>query len=263
MTFLTSQNLRRIILEQSKRAHVGHIGSSLSIVEILISLYRDIIHAPDGNCITRDRFILSKGHAALALYGILHLMGLIPKEILDTYCGNHSLLGVHPHHTLQGIDFSTGSLGQGISYAVGAALAARLQNSKRRIFVLISDGECNEGVVWEAAMFAAQHKLAQLTVIVDDNKQQALGYTKDVLSLHPLAEKWKAFGWNTYDVDGHDKKALSQVISGMKTSGAPHVIIARTIFGKGVSFMENRIAWHYLPMSNDQYACAFNELSVQ
>jgi transketolase len=212
----------------------------------------------------RDRFILSKGHAALALYAMLYLKGWITETELNTYCGDNSLLGLHPDHSLQGIDFSTGSLGMGLSMGVGAALAARLQRSARRVFVLISDAECNEGSTWEAVMFAAHHRLANLIAIVDLNGQQALGYTDQVLSLTPMAERWRAFNWNVLEIDGHDVEAMVQAIARLDNIvGRPHVLIARTIFGKGVSYMENQIKWHYLPMTETEYQQALKEIDAE
>jgi transketolase len=209
----------------------------------------------------RDRFVLSKGHAALALYAALHLRGWIDHGALDEYCGDGTLLGTHPEREQQGIDFSTGSLGHGLPMATGAALAARLQGSPRRAFVLVSDAECNEGSLWEAAMFAAHHELANLFAIVDLNGQQALGYTKDVLDLSPLVERWRAFGWDAHEVDGHDPGAIEAAIAGADTAaGPPHVLVARTVFGHGVSFMESEIKWHYLPLTDDEYDRALEEL---
>jgi len=258
-----SQDIRRIILEQSKRAHVGHIGSALSIADIVAALYDDILRLPAPEDPERDRFVLSKGHAALALYAALHLKGWLSEASLNTYCGDETLLGVHPEHALRGVDFCTGSLGHGLSIAAGAALAARLQGSSRRAFVLVSDAECNAGSLWEAVMFAAHHQLANLVAIVDLNGQQALGYTAEVLSLEPLAERWRAFGWNVHEVDGHDRLALRETISSLDTvAGVPHVLIARTVFGKGVSFMESRIKWHYWPMSETEYQQALQEIGV-
>ena len=256
--------IRRIVLEQSKRAGVGHIGSALSVADIIASLYSGVVNVPAPDDPERDRFILSKGHAALALYAALHLRGLVTRDELDTYCGDGTLLGVHPEHALTGVDVSTGSLGQGLSIGTGIALAARMQGSRRRAFVLVSDAECNEGSVWEAAMFAAHHRLSNVIAIVDVNKQQALGYTDDVLSLSPLADKWRAFGWNVHAVDGHDVDALTETMSAIamreQDEGPPHVLIADTTFGKGVSFMEGQIKWHYLPMSDDEYARALREI---
>jgi transketolase len=256
-----AQQIRRIILEQSKRAHVGHIGSALSIADLIAALYGSSLHIPDPDDADRDRFILSKGHAALALYAALFVQGRLTEQEINSYCADASLLGVHPEHALVGVDFSTGSLGQGLSMGVGAALAARLQKSTRRVFVLISDAECNEGSLWEAVMFAAHHKLSNLTVLVDLNGQQAFGHTQDVLSLTPLAERWRAFGWDVHEVDGHNPEIISATIANLPINeGAPHVLIAHTIFGKGVSYMERQLKWHYLPMSDEQYTQALNEI---
>ena len=252
--------IRRIVLEQSKRAGVGHIGSALSIADLVGVLYEHVLNVPSPEDPERDRFILSKGHAVLALYAALHLRGWLSREQLDTYCGDGTLLGVHPEHALRGIDFSTGSLGQGLSVGAGAALAARLQGSRRRVFVLVSDAECNEGALWEAAMFAAHHRLTNLTAIVDANGQQALGYTREVLDLSPLAERWRAFGWEVREADGHDAAALRGALDG--EAGGPRVLVAKTVFGHGVSYMERQIRWHYLPMSDDQYAQALAEVGT-
>jgi transketolase len=255
--------IRRIILDESKRAHVGHIGSALSIADIIAALYSQVLNIPDPDDPDRDRFVLSKGHAALALYAALALKGWIPAEQLSTYCGDNSLLGVHTKHVLRGVDFSTGSLGHGLSIGAGAALAARLQGSRRRVFVLISDAECNEGSIWEAVMFAAHHHLSNLIAIVDLNGQQALGHTEQVLSLSPMSDRWKVFGWDTHDVDGHDVDSMSEVMASLDTtSGQPHAIIAHTTFGKGVPYMESQIKWHYWPMSDEEYQQAIDGIGV-
>jgi transketolase len=259
----TPTEIRRVILEQSKRANVGHIGSALCIAEILTALYGEALQIPAPGDPDRDRFVLSKGHAALALYAALHLKSWISREALDTFCGDGTLLSVHPEHGLEGVDFSTGSLGLGLSLAAGAALAARLQRSRRRSFVLLSDAECNEGALWEAVMFAAHHRLANLIAIVDLNGQQAFGYTEEVLSLTPMAERWRVFGWDVHEVDGHDVAAIRAAIARCDTaSGLPHVLIARTTFGKGVSYMESRIKWHYWPMSEEEYRQAMAEIGA-
>jgi transketolase len=241
---------------------VGHIGSALSIADILTSLYSGTLRIESPNDPERDRFILSKGHAALALYAALFLKGWISDEQLNTYCGDGTLLGTHPESGLPGVDFASGSLGQGLSLGVGSALAARLQHSRRRVFVLLSDAECNEGSIWEAVMFAAHHHLANLVVIVDANSQQALGYTRDVLDLSPLEAKWAAFNWDVRDVDGNNVEDLVRVLGtlDMKT-GQPHVLVASTVFGKGVSFMEHQISWHYLPLSDSQCEQALLEIA--
>lgn len=263
--------MRRMILRQSHRAGVGHIGSCLCVVEILAALYGHILRG-EPNDPDRDRFILSKGHAALALYAVLAMKGLLTEAELDTFCGENSHLGVHPEATVRGIDFSTGSLGHGLGIAAGAALAARLQQSRRRVYCLMSDAECNEGSVWESALFAAHHRLHNLRAIVDWNGQQALGLTRDILDDSTLPQRWADFGWRVSEVDGHSVPELVRALSEESESTAPHVVLARTVFGRGVSFMEQGVAgretglpvqpvnWHYLPMSEDEYRIALAEL---
>jgi transketolase len=263
MTQAVAKQIRRIILGQSRRANVGHIGSALSIADILAVLYDDILRLPGPRDPERDRFILSKGHAALALYATLALKGWIEHRELDTFCGEGSRLSVHPEYGVPGVEFATGSLGHGLSFAAGAALAAHLQKSSRRVFVLLSDAECNEGSVWEAALFAAHHRLSNLVAIVDRNGQQALGRTEDILRLEPLAAKWRSFGWETHEVDGHDFAALRTALQpSPETAGQPRVVLARTTFGKGVSFMEGQIKWHYWPMSEPEYLQALAEVEA-
>ncbi len=216
--------LRRIILEQSKRANVGHIGSALSVADILAALYGDILHLPSPDAPERDRFILSKGHAALALYAALHLKGFLSAEELNTYCGDDSLLGVHPEQALTGVDFSTGSLGQGLSVGAGMALGARMSGHAHRVFALLSDAECNEGSLWEAVMFASHHGLSNLVAICDANGQQALGFTDQVLTLEPLPEKWRAFGWDVHEAPvargRSDRRRVQHHLSRRGLSGA-------------------------------------------
>jgi transketolase len=256
--------IRMDILHQSRRAGVGHIGSALSIADLVAALYSGGMRVSDPDAPDRDRLVLSKGHAALALYAALAHLGWISRDQLDTYCADGSMLGVHPERALRGIDFSTGSLGQGLALGAGAALAARLQGSDRRVFTLVSDAECNEGSLWESVMFAAHHGLGHLVAIIDLNGQQALGYTSDVLSMEPMHERWEAFGWDARRVDGHDVAGLLRAIDHLDThSGRPHVLIARTTFGKGVSFMQSQIRWHYLPMSEDEYRQALAEVEGQ
>jgi transketolase len=257
----SAAKIRRIILEQSKRAHVGHIGSALSVADIVAALYGGVLNVSNPDDLDRDRFLLSKGHAALAVYAALYLRGWLTEDELNGFCGDGTLLGVHPDHALKGVDFSTGSLGHGLSIGAGAALAARLQGSKRRVFVLMSDAECNEGSVWEAMMFAAHWRLANLIAIVDLNGQQAFGYTADVLNLTPLAKRWEAFGWEVHEVDGHNPCEIAETAASLNTNSAPpHVLIAHTVFGKGVSYMENQIKWHYQPMSDPEYRQALKEI---
>ncbi len=258
-----ARQIRRVTLDQSKRANVGHIGSALSVADIIAALYGGVLRGRDPKDPGRDRFVLGKGHAMLAVHAALFLKGWLSQEELNTYCGDGSRLGVHPEYGLPGVDFASGSLGQGLSLAAGAALAARLQRSPRRAFALLSDAECNEGSVWEAVMFAAHHQLANLVAIVDLNGQQALGYTDQVLSLRPMADRWRAFGWDVHEVDGHDVASLQQTLAALDTAaGPPHVLIARTTFGKGVSYMEGQIKWHYWPMSDAECRQALQEVEA-
>jgi transketolase len=251
--------IRKIVLERSKQAEVGHIGSALSIADIIAVLYGRILSSEDGR--DRDRFILSKGHAALAMFAALHAVGRVSADDLETYCSDGTAFGVHPEHAVAGVDFSTGSLGHGLSMGAGAALAARLQKSERAVYVLMSDAELNEGSVWEAAMFAAHHRLGALVAVVDANNQQAFGYTQAVLDLGPLEERWSAFGWNVRCVDGHDSEALTEALRRPHDAhGRPTIVIAATTFGKGVSYMEGRLEWHYLAMTDEQYEKALDEL---
>jgi transketolase len=256
--------VRRTVIESSKRANVGHIGSALSIAELLGALYAGPLSDVRAGDPDRDRLVLSKGHAALALYGALHATGRLTQAQIETFCGDGTELVGHPEHLLADVDFSTGSLGQGMSIAAGAALAARIQGSARNVYALLSDAEMNEGSVWEAAMFAAHHGLDRLVALIDVNGQQALGYTRDVINLEPLAERWQAFGWSVHELDGHDLSALLETLTTIaaEPGGRPHVILARTTFGKGVSFMESRIEWHYLPMSDNEHQLARGELEA-
>jgi transketolase len=250
---------RRLIIEHAHRANVGHIGSALCVADALAVLYVDGLRSEEGD--DRDRFVLSKGHAALALYATLVATGRLPERHLGAYCGNDSLFGTHPDHEAPAVDFTTGSLGQGLSLAAGAALAARLDGSGRRTFALLSDAECDEGATWEAALWAGHQRLESLVVVVDANGQQALGHTDAVLDLEPLASKWESFRWDVTEVDGHDHDALHKAI-GAPGRGRPRVVIARTVFGRGVSFMEGRIEWHYLPLDEESYRRALAEVAA-
>lgn len=259
---VSGKALRRIILEQSYRAKVGHIGSALSVADLVAAVYAGAMRDAEPSDPDRDRVVLSKGHAALALYAAFALRGWVDPARLDAYCADDSAFGVHPEHGVPGVDFKTGSLGQGLTFGAGAALAARLQGSARRTFVIMSDAECNEGSTWEAAMFAAHHQLGNLTVILDLNGQQALGYTRDVSSAPNMADRWRAFGWDAHDVDGHDAAALTATLNGFSATGMPHIIVAHTTFGKGVSYMESQIRWHYLPMSESEFSTAMAEVEA-
>lgn len=258
-----ARRIRVTVIEQSKRANIGHIGSSLSIADILAALYSGPLAGADPADPERDRFVLSKGHAALALYAALAATGRISGDDLERFATDGTSLGGHPEHAQHGIDFSTGSLGHGLSVAAGSALAARKQGSARRAIALVSDAECNEGSLWEAVMFAAHHGLSNLIAIVDRNGQQALGKTADVLDLDPIAERFRAFGWDATEVDGHDPAAVAEAVAGLDTeTGPPHVLVAATTFGRGVSYMEDQLHWHYWPMDDDQYRDALEQVSA-
>ena len=259
--------LKLSIIEQSKKAGVGHIGSALSIIDILSVLYDKIIDVYDAESNQRDRFILSKGHAALALYVTIYFKGFITKKELDSYCQNDSKLGVHPEYFVKGIDFATGSLGQGVTFATGAALAAKIEKSPRMIYCLLSDAELNEGSFWETILFASHHKLSNLVFILDNNGQQALGYTKDIINIDNIAKKIEDFGFNSHVIDGHNTMEIEDCLNNIKSisksnkSTKPHFIVANTISGKDISYMENTIEWHYKSMNGEQYNQALEELN--
>lgn len=259
-TPMTGRELRRRVIEVSLMAGTGHIGSALSICDILAVLFRDVLRGVGTTDPNRDRFILSKGHAALALYAVLERTGLITPSDIESYCKDGSRFGVHPEHGLPGVEVTTGSLGMGLSVGAGLALSSRLRVSPSRTCVLVSDAECNEGSHWEAVMFAAHHRLGALTAVVDVNGFQAMGRTSDILDLEPHEDKWRAFGWDAVVVDGHDEAALGAALQTQASDGRPRVILARTVAGKGVSFMEHELRWHYFPVSSDQAHHALEEL---
>jgi transketolase len=258
-----ARGLRRWIIEQSLASKVGHVGSALSIVEVMAALWEGTMRAPGTASEDRDRFVLAKGHAALALYAALRWKGLLDEATLRTFCADGSLLGVHPEHALAGVDLSTGSLGQGLSVACGWAYGFRLNGIPSRVFVLLSDAECNEGQVWEAAMFAGHHRLSNVCAIVDLNGLQALGYTRDVLAVPDMARLWTAAGWEATEVDGHDLEAILGAFDAPRSAAGPKVLIARTVLGKGVSFMEDHLEWHYRNLTPELAAQALRELEAR
>jgi transketolase len=238
------------------RANASHVGSALSAADIMAALYgRALRYDPKRpEWPERDRFIMSKGHACTALYATLAESGFFPVAALETFYQNGSPLAGHVmHKDNPGVELSTGSLGHGLPVALGMAIAAKRDGHSSRVFCLLSDGECDEGSVWESALFAPQHNLDNLIVIVDYNGIQSLGMVKDVIDLHPLAEKWRAFRWAVREVDGHDMAALEEAFTQTPfEAGRPSCIIARTIKGKGVSYMENKLLWHYrAPLGED------------
>lgn len=246
------------------RAKASHIGTCLSMADMLGVLYGggvlrvrpDEPHWPE-----RDRFILSKGHGAAILYAILAERGFIGTDELATYCAPGSRLLGHANHHVPGIELSTGSLGHGLPVACGLALAGKRGGSGYRVFVILSDGELDEGSNWEAILFAAHHKLHNLTVLVDWNKIQSFGRVSEVLNLDPLPAKWQAFGWNVLDVDGHNHQQLIESLqAGADSEGRPTVLLCNTVKGKGVSFMQDELAWHYKSPNEEQLRQALAEL---
>ena len=244
----------------------SHIASILSMADILAVLYGEVLRykPEEPKWAGRDRFILSKGHAGAGVYATLAESGFFPVEKLQSHYQDGSDLSGHVSHKgIPGVEFSTGSLGHGLPVAAGMALAAKINNENNRAFVLLGDGECDEGSNWEAILFAAHHKLENLVAIVDRNMLQSIYSTEDTLSLEPFAEKWKAFGWNVVEVDGHNhEEILNACKAKSKVENKPLCIIASTIKGKGVSFMENNILWHYRSPQGSEYEAAMAELEL-
>lgn len=258
-----ARDIRKHALTMVTRARAAHIGSALSIADIVAVLYGAVLrHDPSQpNWAKRDRFILSKGHACVAVYAALAQRGFFPVEQLATYGADFSSLMHHISHKVPGVEFSTGSLGHGLPFGVGKALAAQKTRQAWRTFVLMSDGELDEGSNWEAALFAAHHQLDQLVAIIDYNKLQSLTTVNATLRLEPLAEKWWAFGWAVQEIDGHDHLALIEgLASAPWTPGRPSLLLAHTIKGKGVGFMEGQVEWHYRSPSELQLKQALAEL---
>jgi transketolase len=258
--------LRRHLLLMTHRAKSSHVGSGLSMAEILAVLYGEILRIdpakPDWE--SRDRFVLSKGHACAALYAALAERGFLPMSELETFYMNGSRLSGHVTHSgVPGVECSTGSLGHGLAIASGMALASRGSRTPYRVFAVLSDGECDEGSTWEAALFAAHQRLSNLTAIVDYNRIQSLGRTGEVLDLDPLADKWASFRWHTEAVDGHDIEAVRAVLNRVPLSpDRPTCVIANTVKGKGISFMEDSLLWHYRSPDASELARALDELDA-
>jgi transketolase len=244
-----SISLRKTVVNTLAASRRGHLGPAFSLIEILRVLYDDILRYNPQNpkWSARDRCLLSKGHGCLALYAILADKGFFPEAELAKFCHSDGILGGHPEYgKVPGVEASTGSLGHGLSIGIGFALNARYENSDYRTFVILGDGESNEGSIWEAAMCAGKHKLSHLTVLIDYNKYQSYGATAEVQDLEPLTDKWKAFGFAVAEVDGHNVEALRSVLSDLPLqSNKPSAIICHTIKGKGVKFAENNMSWHH------------------
>ncbi len=243
-----SKLLRRYVVQALEGGGRGHIGSSMSLIEIVRVLYDDVLrHRPhEPTWENRDRFILSKGHGCLALYAILADKGYFPAAELTKFCRKDTILGGHPEAgKIPGVEASTGALGHGLSIGLGMALAARIKKKDTRVFVAMGDGEINEGSVWEAAMSAGKHKLASLTAMIDYNKIQSYGFTYEVQPLEPLVDKWRAFGFDAVEIDGHDVEALRRVLAPRANADKPLSVICHTVKGKGIPFAENEPSWHH------------------
>ena len=261
-----AKSIRAHALTMVHKANASHIGSCLSIADILAVLYSKILRIDLSNLAwpERDRFILSKGHAAAILYAVLAEKGFFPKEWLDAYCQDGSKLTGHISHYVPGVEVSTGSLGHGLPIGCGMALAGKRDGRPYRVFVLLSDGELDEGSTWESILFASHHRLDNLVAIVDYNKIQSFGTVKEVLDLEPLAEKWRAFKWSAREIDGHNCNQIEEALTGVPfEQGKPSVIIAHTIKGKGVSFMENKLEWHYKAPNLEELKQAIKELGAR
>jgi transketolase len=257
--------IRGKIIEVSSLAEIPHLGSCLSCVDILVALYNSILNIDpkDPENPHRDRFILSKGHAAPALFQILAMKKFFAASWLDTYGQDGTLLGEHAlAHGIPGIEAATGSLGHGLPIGTGLALGAKVKGIQNQVFVLMSDGECNEGSVWEAAMFAAAQNLTRLNVIIDFNKWQATGRSEEIMALNPLVDKWRSFGWEAIEIDGHDMNQIIHTLSQSKQHQKPYAMIAHTIKGKGVSFMEDDNNWHYRIPTSMEVLAAKQELGL-
>ncbi len=264
-TVTLAKHIRMDALKMVARAKASHIGSALSIADIVAVLYGSVLNVDPANpdWAARDRFLLSKGHACVAVYAALARRGFFPLEMLETYGADHSPLMQHISHKVPGVEFSTGALGHALPFGVGKALAAQRRGDASRTFVLLSDGELGEGSNWEAFMFAAHHRLDRLTAIVDYNKLQSLGSIESTLRLEPLADKMTAFGWAVREVDGHDHAALQKALSSAPWEpGKPSMLIAHTTKGKGVSYMEDKVMWHYKNPDAAQLADALAEVEA-
>lgn len=254
--------IRRHVVEMTHLGNSSHIGSALSITDIVAVLYSEVLHYDITNpkWSERDRFVLSKGHAGTAVYAALAESGFFDIDILNTHYQNGSCLSGHVSHKgVPGVEMSTGSLGHGICVSEGMALAGKMDRKKYRVFTIIGDGECDEGSVWEAALFGNQFKLDNFTVIIDHNKLQSMDTCEHTMDLLDLGAKWQAFGWNVKTADGHNHQQLIDVLT-HPVAGMPNLIIANTIKGKGISFMENQVLWHYRAPQGEDYIKAVKEL---
>lgn len=260
----TAKEVRRISLQMAVNAHSSHSGGALSMADILTVLYSGVINiTPDtANAPDRDRFLLSKGHCCASLYAILAIKGFLPqKELIENYGKNGSMYFTHVSHKLNGVEISSGSLGHGLSIACGMAIAGRVNHMDYKTYCLTGDGELDEGACWEAILFAAHQRLSNLCLIVDYNKIQSMGNVKDICDLSPLSAKFMSFNWNVVEINGHDYGQIKAAFNLFKSEKEkPTVIIANTIKGKGVSYMENQLIWHYRTPNEEQMKQAMEEL---
>lgn len=258
-----ARRIRLACLRMCHEKRASHLGGAFSVADVLAVLYHGILeHDPAmPRAEARDRLFYSKGHACTALYAVLAERGFYPREQLDTFTDNGSVFTSHVNHKVPGVELSTGSLGHALPVAAGVALAGKRRNAAWHTYAIVSDGELDEGSNWEAILFAPHHRLDNLTLVVDYNKIQSFGTTADVLNLDPLAAKFEAFGWETIEVDGHDHAALAAALAKNGRAGRPRAVIAHTVKGKGVSFMEHQLAWHYKSPDAAQYEAARAELT--
>ncbi len=265
-TVALARRIRLDVVRMTNRGKSSHVGSALSIADIVATLYGAVLRVfpSDPQRPDRDRFLLSKGHAGAAVYAALAETGFFDPALLAQHYQNGSVFSGHVSHKgVPGVELSTGALGHGLNVATGMALAAKRAGESWRAFALLSDGECDEGSTWEAAMFAAHHKLDNLVAIVDYNKLQSLGRVEDTLALEPFTDKWRAFGWSIEEVEGHNHAQLLAAFARAPfTQGRPSVVIAHTTKGKGVSFMENQVAWHYRTPLGADFDAAIAELEA-
>lgn len=260
-----ASRLRRHVVRMCASGKSSHVGSGLSMADIVAVLYGEVLRIDAKNPFwpDRDRFILSKGHAGACVYAALAERGFMPLAMLETHYQNGSVLSGHVNHKgVPGVEMSTGSLGHGLGVGVGMAMQLRRLGGEQRVYVVLSDGECDEGSNWEAALFAAHHRLSSVCAIIDYNKLQALASIEDTIGLEPFADKWRAFGWAVVELDGHDHVALKAAFAQAATTDRPTCVIAHTVKGQGVSFMENQVLWHYRAPAGEELAAALAELDL-
>jgi len=259
-----AKRIRLHVLKMVRDGGSSHVGSAFSMAELLAVLYGSVLQVDPGQpgMADRDRLVLSKGHGCSALYAVLAERGFFPVEWLDTFCLDGGKLAGHATHSgVPGVEVSTGSLGHGLSIATGMALAAKRDARPYRVFAVLSDGECDEGSTWEPALFAPHHRLDNLVTVVDYNKIQSLGRVEQVIDLEPFADKWRSFGWHVREIDGHDVEEIEDVLASVPArTDKPTCVIAHTIKGKGVSFMEDKLLWHYRSPQGDEFEAALAEL---